>query len=76
MTAFHHAAWRGCPSEICQLLLEAGADQTIMRDGVAIYSAVRAYRHQALVALLYPSALSDVEELPALAAAVTVPGLS
>ncbi len=71
--ALHHAALRRCSAEVCKLLLEAGADQTIQRDGVTIYSAARVYGHRALARILEPTPLAPEEELLALAAENAVP---
>lgn len=73
MTALHHAALRACPPAICQLLLDFGADQSIIRNGVSVYSVARVYGHAALANMLAPTPLSPTEQLLAQAADGTVP---
>ncbi|WP_108815704.1 ankyrin repeat domain-containing protein [Loktanella sp. Alg231-35] len=73
MTALHHAALRMCSPQICQMLLAAGADQTLSRKGVTVYACSRVYGNAALSDMLDPTPLSKVETLLATAADQTVP---
>lgn len=72
-SVLHHAALRRCSVPVCQLVLNAGADQTRLREGVTAYSAARVFGHHQLADLLDPVPLSHEEELLALAARNAVP---
>ena len=68
MTALHHAALRMSSKRICQLLIQAGADQRIIRNGVSAYSCARVFGNAPLAAMLEPTVLSEVAQLLAKAA--------
>ena len=72
-SALHHAALRRCSLDVCQSVLDAGADQALLRDGVTACSAARVYGHHALADLLENAPLSREENLLALAARNEVP---
>lgn len=68
MTALHHAAIRQCSAEVCALLLEHGADQSIVRAGVTPYACARVFGHRVLTDILDPKPLTALEEQLSMAA--------
>ncbi|WP_342078406.1 hypothetical protein [Yoonia sp. SS1-5] len=74
MTALHHAMVRRVPPAMVQRLLDAGADETIRRQGVTAYSMARVYGVGAeLTDMLTPQPLGEAEHLLAQAAEGVTP---
>jgi hypothetical protein len=72
-TSLHHAALRMSSSEVCDLLLKAGADPSVIGHGISAYSAAKVYGNHALAQMMEPVPLSPEEELLAQAVTGDVP---